>query len=164
MYITTNMKKQENEAIAVFYILQDMGKVIRSIQNEAVLCEGVTFIQFCILNHIAAMGGTLELSKLHTLLAVEKSSTTRMVEPLVKRALIIRNKSENDSRAIELSLTETGRVAHEKVWECISGIIKKVLQHIPKNQRSSIIEVLKNFIFSIQECCGGNLEKKCGCD
>lgn len=156
------MKKHIDQAKAVFHLLQDMGKVMRIFQSEAILCEGVTYAQFCILDHAAARGGRLELSELHGLLSVEKSTTTRMVGPLVKRGLITREKSEDDSRAIELTLTPKGRNVHEKVWECVSGFIDDVLQHIPDDCRNSVLEALGVFIRSIRQCCGGSTG--CGCE
>lgn len=161
LYITTNMNQRIKQATVVFHLLQDMGKVMRIFQSEAVLCEGVTFAQFCILNHAAARGGRLELSELHGLLSVEKSTTTRMVGPLVKRGLVTREKSAHDSRAIEIALTTKGRDIHEKVWGCISGFIDDVLQRIPGDRRNSVLEALGVFIRSIRQCCGGSTG--CGC-
>jgi DNA-binding MarR family transcriptional regulator len=161
LYITTIMNKRINQATAVFHLLQDLGKVMRIFQNETVLCEGVTFAQFCILDHISVRGGRLELSELHGLLSVEKSTTTRMVSPLIKRGLVRKEKSEHDSRAIELTLTAKGKEIHNKVWECVTGFIDDVLQRIPGDRRKSILESLGVFIKSIHNCCGGSMG--CGC-
>jgi DNA-binding MarR family transcriptional regulator len=163
LYITTNMKQRIDQATTVFQLLQDMGKVIRIFQSEAVLCEGVTFAQFCILDHVAARGGRLELSDLHGLLSVEKSTTTRMVGPLVKRGLVKREKSGHDSRAIELTLTARGRDVHDKVWKCVTGFIDDVLQRIPGDRRNNVLDALGVFIRSIRQCCSGNKDNGCGC-
>jgi DNA-binding MarR family transcriptional regulator len=150
------MNKQNNQATAVFHFLQDLGKVMRIFQSETVLCEGVTFAQFCILDHVAIRGGRLELSELHGLLSVEKSTTTRMVSPLIKRGLVRKEKSGHDSRAIDLTLTTKGKETHKKVWECVQGFIDDVLQRIPGDRRKIILESLGVFIKSINNCCGGS--------
>lgn len=155
------MSKRIDQSTAVFHLLQDMGKVMRFFQSEAILCEGVTFAQFCILDHVSEHGGRLDLSELHGLLSVEKSTTTRMVDPLVKRGLIKREKTVHDSRAIELVLTAKGKDIHEKVWACVSGFIDGVLQHIPGDRRKGVLEALGVFIKSIRQCCGGSTG--CGC-
>jgi DNA-binding MarR family transcriptional regulator len=157
------MNKRIDQATAVFHLLQEMGKVMRIFQSEAVLCEGVTFLQFCILDHMAVRGGRLGLSDLHGLLSVEKSTTTRMVSPLIKRGLATREKSEYDSRAIELALTAKGKNVHKKVWECVSGFIDGVLRHIPGDRRNSVLNALEVFIRSIRQCCGGSEGGGCGC-
>jgi DNA-binding MarR family transcriptional regulator len=156
------MNEHNNQTPAVFHLLQNMGKVMRIFQSETVLCEGVTFSQFCILDHVAARGGRLGLSELHTLLLVEKSTTTRMVTPLIKRGLVIKEKSEHDSRAIEIVLTPEGKDIHKKVWQCVSGFIDNVLQRIPGDSRKNVLESLGVFIRSIRQCCGGG--SGCGCD
>jgi DNA-binding MarR family transcriptional regulator len=163
LYITTMMNKRIDKAAAVFHLLQELGKVMRIFQSEAVLCEGVTFAQFCILDHAAARGGRLGLSELHGLLSVEKSTTTRMVGPLVKRGLVTREKSGNDSRAIEITLTAKGKDVHEKVWGCVSDFIDGVLQHIPGDRRNSVLDALGIFIRSIRQCCGGSAGGGCSC-
>lgn len=161
MYITTIMNRQIDQATAVFHLLQDLGKVMRIFQSETVLCEGVTFAQFCILDHVSARGGKLELSELHGLLSVEKSTTTRMVSPLIKRGLVRKEKSEHDSRAIELTLTAKGKEIHKKVWECVKSFIVEVFHRIPDDRRKSILESLGVFIKSIRNCCSRSTG--CGC-
>jgi DNA-binding MarR family transcriptional regulator len=155
------MNNRTEQAIMVFHLLQDLGKVMRIFQSEAILCEGVTYAQFCILDHVTARGGRLDLSELHGLLSVEKSTTTRMVSPLIKRGLVTKEKTEHDSRAIELALTPKGKDVHKKVWECILVYINEVLQRIPGNSRKNVFESLAVFIRSIHQCCGGDIE--CGC-
>ncbi len=156
------MSKQNDQITAVFHLVQEMGKVMRIFQSEAVLCQGITFVQFCILDHAASRGGRVGLLELHSLLSVEKSTTTRMVDPLVKRGLVVREKSKHDSRAIELALTAKGKDIHQKVWVCVSGVINSVLHHIPGNKQKSVLDALGVFIKTIHQCCNGSAG--CGCD
>ena len=155
------MSQQIDQTKAVFHLFQDLVKVMRSFQSEAVLCEGVTFAQFCILDYAAARGGRLDLSELHGLLSVEKSTTTRMVDPLITRGLVLREKSEHDLRAIEIVLTAKGRNVHKDVWECVSGFIDGVIEQIPGDKRVGVMEGLQDFIRSINQCCGGNAGSRC---
>jgi DNA-binding MarR family transcriptional regulator len=152
------MSQRSEQTKAVFHLLQNLVKVMRSFQSEAVLCEGVTFAQFCILDFAAARDGRLDLSELHGLLSVEKSTTTRMVDPLIKRGLVSRRKSEHDSRAIEIVLTAKGRNVHKNVWECVSGFIDGVVERIPGDKRSGVLDSLQVFIRSINQCCGGDAD------
>jgi DNA-binding MarR family transcriptional regulator len=155
LYITTMIAKPEKLQRDIFQLVKDLGKVLRSFQNESVLCEGVTFNQFCILDYVAEKGD-LELSELHRLLSVEKSTTTRLIDPLVRRGLLNRRKSHHDSRAVELTLTGDGREVHQAVWECISGFIDNVLRDIPGEKRKDIMDALKLFISSINHSCGND--------
>jgi DNA-binding MarR family transcriptional regulator len=162
LYITTNMSKHNDNIKAVFQILQEIGKVMRIFQSEAVLCNGVTFAQFCILDHANARGGSVGLIELHGLLSVEKSTTTRLVGPLIKRKLVTKETSEHDSRMIELSLTAKGKEVHSIVWECISGLIEGVMKCIPNDQQNKVLDAIGIFIQSIHHCCCGSPRRDCG--
>ncbi len=147
------LRKPEKTHQDIFHLVKELGKVLRSFQNESVFCEGITFNQFCILDYVAERG-RLELSELHRLLAVEKSTTTRLIEPLIKGMLLNRERSPHDSRAAELTLTGKGREIHEKVWDCISGFIDSVLGDIPREKQNDVMDALKIFIRSINYTCG----------
>lgn len=125
---------------------------LRSFQADSVFCGDITFNQFTILDHIFA-SGTLEMSELHRLLSVEKSTTTRMVEPLVVKGYIIKLASEHDSRAIKLQLTADGKKIHKEVWGCISGFMVNIENSIPGNKRDDMLKILEMFIKSLDTCC-----------
>ena len=125
---------------------------LRAFQSEAVLCENLTFIQFSILSYVAKTG-SLEMSMLHGLLSVEKSTTTRLVGPLVKMGYLKKKQSTHDSRAIELHLTGTGKAAFEKVKDCISEFMIKMSNLIPDDRKNDVLHSLEIFIKSMEKCC-----------
>ncbi len=146
------MLKKPGKQREIFHLVKELGKVLRSFQNESVLCEGITFNQFCILDHVAERGH-LELSELHRLLSVEKSTTTRLIDPLIKGMLLNRERSPHDSRAVELTLTGKGREVHKTVWGCISGFIDNVIRDIPGEKQRDVMNGLKIFINSVNHSC-----------
>src|SRR4030042_5890002 len=83
-------------------------------QDEA-FCEGVTFHQFMILDAVAKHK-ELNMADLHKHLSVEKSTTTRLVHPLIQKKLLKRETASHDSRAAKLTLTKKGEDIHSKVW------------------------------------------------
>lgn len=128
---------------------------LRVFQTESIFCEDLTFTQFSILSYVAKTG-SLEMSVLHTLLSVEKSTTTRLVEPLVKMGYLKKNQSIHDSRAIELQLTSKGREVFEKVKECISDFMTNMSNSIPDNKKDDVLRSLEIFIKSMERCCTPN--------
>ncbi len=102
----------------MFSLLSDLSRAVRCCQQEAVFCENLTFSQFFILD-LVAENGKLRLSELHRTLSVDKSTTTRLVSPLVKQGLVGREKSAQDSRAITLTLTKEGESVRKRVWTCM---------------------------------------------
>jgi len=91
-----------------------MSQVTRCCRQDVAFCEGVTFHQFMILDAVARKK-EMQISELHKLLAVEKSTTTRLVNPLIQKRLLKREKAQHDSRAATLILTEEGKKIHQKV-------------------------------------------------
>lgn len=125
---------------------------LRTFQADSVFCEDITFNQFTILDYVHSTG-TLEMSELHKLLSVEKSTTTRMVEPLVVKGYINKLTSEHDSRAIVLQLTAEGKKIHQSVWKCISDFMLNIEDSIPVNKKEDMLDILELFISSLDTCC-----------
>lgn len=140
----------------IFDVIKGLIKSLRFFQSESVFCENITFIQFCILDYVVSGSGQIGMSALHPLLGVEKSTTTRLVAPLVKSGLIHRVKSKEDSRAIDLKITNDGRNIHEKVWVCITQYLGDCCRVIPENDRSDTIQSMRVFIQSLEKCCNNS--------
>jgi len=147
-----NHEQSSNERSA-FVLIRELAKALRIFQEGAVFCEELTFTQFVILDHVLPQG-RLPLSDLHSLLAVEKSTTTRLVQPLVDQELLVKERSTVDSRVVELVVTETGKVTHRKVWDCISGFVQQLEERIPAEQKGPLTESLGLFSNSLLSCCG----------
>jgi len=136
----------------MFSLLSDLSRAIRCCQQEAVFCEDLTFSQFFILDLVAEKG-QLRLSELHKILSVDKSTTTRLVSPLVKRGLVRRQKSNRDSRAINLALTKEGELLRERVWACISRFVDVIQAGIPKEKRAQVYGNVRIFLHAMQNAC-----------
>lgn len=136
----------------LFATIRKLITSLRIFQNETIFCEDVTFSQFSILNYVSKTG-VLEMSELHELLSVEKSTTTRQVEPLIKKGYLKKIRSIHDSRIIELHLTSEGKKAHHDVWNCISDFMVKMDQSIPDDKKGEVIGAIEIFINSIEKCC-----------
>lgn len=137
--------EQQADIKEMFLLIRELVKVLRVFQNEKTICEEITFSQFCIIDHIKEKG-TLPLSELHELLAVEKSTTTRLVNPLVEKKLIDRTRCSCDSRAIILTVTPQGEQVHAKMWNCMSCFTTKMLEHIPEGDKNTVKRSVKLFI------------------
>lgn len=150
LYYTTIMNNNYNNQL--FATIRKLVTSLRIFQNEMVFCEDVTFSQFSILNYVSKTG-ILEMSELHSLLSVEKSTTTRLVEPLIKKGYLVKNRSSHDSRIVELHLTPEGKIVHQKVWNCISDFMINLDQSIPNDKKSEVLQALDIFINSMERCC-----------
>jgi DNA-binding MarR family transcriptional regulator len=149
------MNDQNTELMEIFI---GMSQVTRCCRQDVAFCEGVTFHQFMILDAIARKK-ELNMAELHILLAVEKSTTTRLVNPLIKKGLLKREKAQHDSRAITLTMTEEGKKIHQKVSLCLAGFFQKVTKNIPPQKKDEVLEAMRIFIKAIKNsaadysCC-----------
>lgn len=143
----------------ILLMIYEIMKALRCCQKEEMFCRNVTFSQFYILDAVARHQ-TLKLSDLHDILSVEKSTTTRLVDPLVKQELIIREKSPGDSRVTVLKLTKKGEEALSELWECLAVFIRSVEMRIPEHRREDVYQSIKLFINAMRDSCEPG---RCGC-
>ena len=145
-----------NKHRELFSLLSDLSRAVRCCQQEAIFCENVTFTQFFILD-LVSENGTLRQGELHKILSVEKSTTTRLVQPLVRQGLIVRERSDRDSRAINLRLTDKGESVLENVWACLSRFVEGIRRGIPEERRSEVFESVKTFLNAMRNACNAGL-------
>jgi len=131
-----------------------MAQVTRCCRQDVAFCEGVTFHQFMILDAVAKRK-ELPLTELHTILGVEKSTTTRLVNPLIQKGLIKRDRARHDSRAAMLFLTEKGREVHQNVGLCLADFFRKITESIPEDKRADVLEAIRIFIKAIKNAAAG---------
>jgi DNA-binding MarR family transcriptional regulator len=139
-------------------VLGGLSQVLRCCCREEAFCEGVTFHQFMILDAVAKEK-ELHMAELHKLLSVEKSTTTRLVNPLITKGFLRRDTAAHDSRAAKLTLTKKGSETHKKVQACVADFFQRVLGNIPAKKRTDVLESVKMFITAIKfsangcDCC-----------
>ena len=86
LHYTIMQKDVGQRNYEVLSLISELCQVVRCCRQDAVFCEDVTFTQFLILDHVASKGD-LKMSELHTIFAVDKSTTTRLVTPAMKRII-----------------------------------------------------------------------------
>ncbi len=130
-------------------LLGEISSGLRCCRQDVFNCEGLGLSQFLILDRAAGQT-ELPLAELHQMLDLEKSTVTRLVAPMVTRGLLSRRKSQGDGRAATLVITDEGRVALGKVWDCVRGFLGGVLAAIPQNRRGEMLSCLKDFALALR--------------
>lgn len=153
MYITTIMKKKEGHPAKLIDVFVGLAQATRCFRQDTAFCGGVTFHQFIILN-AAAKNKDLRISDLHSLLAVEKSTTTRLLNPLLEKGLLTREKSASDSRIFGLTLTKSGEETHRQVQLCLEEFFNKVAANLPAGKEENILQAVQIWINAIKNAAG----------
>jgi len=147
------MKKNNGPYTEFINILIGLTQATRCCRQDTAFCDGVTFHQFIILD-AAARNKELKISDLHSFLAVEKSTTTRLLNPLLAKGLLVKDKSASDSRAFVLALTKEGRQTHRRVETCLADFFNKVAGNLPAGQKENILENVRILINAIKNASG----------
>ncbi|HQP30733.1 MAG TPA: MarR family winged helix-turn-helix transcriptional regulator [Deltaproteobacteria bacterium] len=148
----------------VLDLIMGLSKAVRCCRQDEVFCEDVTFTQFLILDRIA---GRTELGmvSLHAELGVDKSTTTRLVAPLLRRGLIARERAGHDSRAVVLTLTARGKAVHARVWQCLADFVRAIQAEIPARRREGVLKGAGAFLQAMQQVAdrryAGNNPARC---
>jgi DNA-binding MarR family transcriptional regulator len=149
------MKRQvEEDPREMMALFNGLSQVVRCCCREEAFCEGVTFHQFMILDAVSRTN-ELHMTELHRILSVEKSTTTRLVNPLISQGLLQRSRADHDSRAVKLLLTREGIETHRRVLSCMTGFFRRMLAHIPPERRAEVLGSVKVFIEAIKSSAKG---------
>ncbi len=130
-------------------VFTGLAQATRFLRQDEAFCEGVTFHQFLILDMIA-QNKKLKMADLHHHLAVEKSTTTRMINPLIKKNLLKRRANPEDLRAAYLVLTKKGTEVHKNVRLCMIDFFHKVMGNIAPKKSEGVLNSVKLFINAIK--------------
>lgn len=130
-------------------ILKCFARDIRCCSRDDKFFGAFTFQQFAILD-IIAQKKEIPMNELHGILAVEKSTTTRLVNPLIRKGFLKRTQALHDSRAARLELTPAGKEVHQKVWSCLMVFFQGILKNIPASRKSEVLESTKVLIKAIR--------------
>lgn len=134
-------------------LLIGLYQATRCCRQDTAFCKDVTFQQFVILDAVIK-SKELNISDLHRILSVEKSTTTRLVNPLIQKGLVERRKSSLDSRAFVLTLTEEGREIHQSVQLCLTDFFNNISSHLPAEKKDNILQAVQDFITAIKNAAG----------
>lgn len=76
-------------------------------------------------------------------LNLAKSSVSRLVDKLVKRGWIARERSTEDGRVWLLSLTEAGKDTAENLTQARQAKFTQVMVHIPEDEQENVLHALE---------------------
>lgn len=87
--------------------------------------------------------GSHRISQLHDQLFIESSTTTRILDGLVKKGYIIRERSRNDRRTVTVQLTQEGKSIVNNIRCCMVGAQRDVLGSLKQSEQLKILSALR---------------------
>ena len=139
----------------LFHLLREFDQLLRVLKQRWHFSEQFGFLQYTILDHVIETGGSIPLSELHERLQVEKSTTTRLLAPLIKSELLKSevNMQSKGPRSKNILVTKTGRIAHQKYRSELFRQFEDIMNLIPTTERTVVLSSLSKLIDALKRCC-----------
>jgi len=125
----SHLLHRAQQAAADFYV-QEFG------------ANGVTQRQLAVLAAVANREG-LTQTDLVKATGIDRSTLAEMIARMASKGLIARTKSELDSRANAVSLTNEGRTVLDDALPRLARVDILVLEQLPKSRRDGFVDVLR---------------------
>ena len=121
--------------------------VFRSIHKDlnALLGDQMTMAEYHLLR-ILHRDGSQRITDLAHDLGVSLSHVTNVTDRLENKGWVVRKRSEQDRRAVELHITETGRKRMDQLQREKEQYYRKKLSSLPTESIHTLIDLLKQLI------------------
>ncbi|MEW6363679.1 MAG: MarR family transcriptional regulator [Acidobacteriota bacterium] len=145
-------------ASRLYRALTDFARRYQFRNRDEVCCYGLTISQ-CYALELLAWEGVLASSALASRLGLDISSTTRLVDQLVRKKLAVRRRMARDARVREIEITDPGRRLVARIEEDFSTMLADALRDMPP----AVLKALPEIIRRLTATLGGSDAEACRC-
>lgn len=118
--------------------------VALSARSIAAVDDTITLPQFRLLV-VLYTSGPMKLTSVADTLAVNPSTTTRMVDRLVNAGLVSREANPQSRRELVVDLTDTGRNQVREVTRRRRAMIRQIVRRMSETSRRGLVRALSSF-------------------
>lgn len=118
-----------------------MGSVLRRLA-PTLESEGITMGQFRALHLVSSLGRT-SLTSMARHLSVAPPTVCGNVDLLVRAGFVSRHRSEQDRRAVELSLTPAGRRVEARLWRAVAQVMRSATEDLSRADVATATRVFR---------------------
>ena len=94
--------------------------------------------------------GPMIMSELADNARLSLSTATGLIDALVSKGLVKRERSEEDRRIVRVELTETGRVSYEQALEVRLGMVRGMLGALNREEQELLVGLFRKIADRIQ--------------
>lgn len=135
-----------------FTILKQMRVVVRAAQQHSAWIEkqcGVTGAQLWLMQELEEAGG-LRVGELARRLAIHQTTTSNLLDSLVKRELVEKSRDPDDQRAVIVSLSAAGSALLVRAPKPARGLLPEALMHMTPQAMQQLSGGLQSLIDCIE--------------
>ena len=137
-------------------LLHRIAKTDDGYETSCVAFFGVTSSQGGTLLSLP-LKATLKMNELSTIVGVDNSTMTRMVDQLVDKGLVFRQVDQKDRRLVCVGLTTAGQKLHRDLDRALRDFYKDSLGEIREEERAVILQSLERLNSAmakgVENCC-----------
>lgn len=135
----------------IYRALSELARRYQFRNRDEVCCYGLTVSQCYALEELHD-SGKMPSSDLALRLSLDVSSTTRLVDQLVRKKLAVRTKKAEDARVREIEITEAGRRLVSRIQSDLVAVVSQALNEFPDNVRRVLPQMLQRLTKVLTEC------------
>ncbi len=146
--------KDSEQLIPIYFQLFTEISIIEHLSRnrlEKVLPEGMSMSQFGVLNHLSRLGGEWGPAQLAAAFQVTKGTMTNTLQKLEAQGYVAISGDPSDARAKLVSLTMSGRKAHEKAVRAAGGVMTDLFETVPVAGVKSALPFLSHLRKTLDE-------------
>ncbi len=148
---------QPNADIALYRALARLARRYQFRSRDEVCCYGLTVSQCYALQALSEVG-LLTSSELASRLGLDRSTTTRLVDRLMRKKLAVRRRKADDTRVREVEITEAGRRLTAKIEEEFAHLLTQALHDLPPAVRRALPETIQRLTAALDRGCARPVE------
>jgi len=141
---------QVNEGMEIFQALSELARRYQFRNRDEVCCYGLTVSQ-CYALQALHQKGPLASSELAMRLGLDLSSTTRLVDQLLRKKLASRKRSDEDGRVRTVEISEAGSRLVQRIETDFAELLENALREFPAAVRKAIPQVLYRLTAALQD-------------
>ncbi len=147
--IMQDTESQHNEFVAA--ALKNFRVILNAIKQHFAEVEslyGITDSQLWVMWEISKAQG-LNVSELASKLAAHQSTTSNLIEKLVKKCWVIKKREDDDQRVVRLYLSPKGTELMQVIPPFSRGVLIESLDNLTNGELETLIQSLGNVILHI---------------
>jgi MarR family 2-MHQ and catechol resistance regulon transcriptional repressor len=132
----------ERDASALQSAVSDLVRVYQFRDRDRICCHDISVTQCYALETLVEQG-PMRLGALAERLFLDKSTTSRVVGALVKKAYVGQHEEQTDRRATALQATTRGRRLYARITDDLVEQQKPLLQDLDPDVREAVVRVIR---------------------
>ena len=114
-----------------------MNVIVRRVASQ----NNLSLSQYFALTNISTSG--ISMSDLSTMLGVDNSTLTRNINILIKRDLVVKEKSKEDKRGYTITLSQSGSALINSLENQIEMILEEFIDSVDPGVKQNLINILE---------------------